>query len=155
MHVLPARPFLGRMLPCLLAVLLLLQLMCVCARVCMCVFSSCLALCHSFMQGLRDPAIFRFCAIPQIMAIGTLSLLYNNGAVYEGEDQPAMHTGHMRTLCCLCMVAVPLTWLPSSCTLSAAQLRHQRVVDVAASPAPVPLAPAAGSPSAHANTCRH
>jgi hypothetical protein len=36
------------------------------------------------MQGLRDRDIFRFCAIPQIMSIGTLAQLYNNGKVFEG-----------------------------------------------------------------------
>jgi hypothetical protein len=29
--------------------------------------------------------VFRFCAIPQIMSIGTLALLYNNHGVYTGE----------------------------------------------------------------------
>lgn len=37
------------------------------------------------MQGLRNRDIFRFCAIPQIMSIGTLAQLYNNGKVFEGE----------------------------------------------------------------------
>ncbi|KAH6789398.1 squalene synthase 1 [Perilla frutescens var. frutescens] len=40
--------------------------------------------CLKFMSALRDPAIFRFCAIPQIMAIGTLSLCYNNIEVFRG-----------------------------------------------------------------------
>jgi len=40
-----------------------------------------------FMQGLRHRDIFRFCAIPQIMSIGTLALLYNNGKVFEGKPQ--------------------------------------------------------------------
>ncbi|KAL2460085.1 Squalene synthase [Abeliophyllum distichum] len=37
-----------------------------------------------YMSALRDPAIFRFCAIPQIMAIGTLALCYNNIQVFRG-----------------------------------------------------------------------
>ncbi|KAK6946317.1 Squalene/phytoene synthase [Dillenia turbinata] len=37
-----------------------------------------------YMSALRDPAIFRFCAIPQIMAIGTLALCYNNIEVFRG-----------------------------------------------------------------------
>jgi hypothetical protein len=41
--------------------------------------------CIKYMQGLRDRDVFRFCAIPQIMAIGTLALCYNNGAIFEGE----------------------------------------------------------------------
>jgi hypothetical protein len=40
--------------------------------------------CIKFMQGLRDRDVFRFCAIPQIMSIGTLAQLYNNGKVFEG-----------------------------------------------------------------------
>ncbi|XP_054787011.1 squalene synthase 2-like [Prosopis cineraria] len=37
-----------------------------------------------YMSNLRDLAIFRFCAIPQIMAIGTLALCYNNIEVFRG-----------------------------------------------------------------------
>ncbi|CAM6115159.1 unnamed protein product [Calypogeia fissa] len=37
-----------------------------------------------YMSALRDPAIFRFCAIPQIMAIATLALCYNNVHVFRG-----------------------------------------------------------------------
>ncbi|KAE9586626.1 putative squalene synthase [Lupinus albus] len=37
-----------------------------------------------YMSDLRDPSIFRFCAIPQIMAIGTLALCYNNIEVFRG-----------------------------------------------------------------------
>ncbi|KAG6401412.1 hypothetical protein SASPL_138268 [Salvia splendens] len=40
--------------------------------------------CLKYMAALRDPAIFRFCAIPQIMAIGTLALCYNNIQVFRG-----------------------------------------------------------------------
>ncbi|KAF5786123.1 Squalene synthase [Helianthus annuus] len=40
--------------------------------------------CLKYMSDLRDPAIFRFCAIPQIMAIGTLALCYNNVQVFQG-----------------------------------------------------------------------
>ncbi|KAK9165376.1 hypothetical protein Scep_000567 [Stephania cephalantha] len=40
--------------------------------------------CLTYMSALRDPAIFRFCAIPQIMAIGTLALCYNNVEVFRG-----------------------------------------------------------------------
>ncbi|CAI5480067.1 unnamed protein product, partial [Closterium sp. Yama58-4] len=40
--------------------------------------------CLTYMQRLRDPQVFRFCAIPQIMAMGTLSLCYNNIGVFEG-----------------------------------------------------------------------
>ncbi|KAI4318643.1 hypothetical protein MLD38_032319 [Melastoma candidum] len=38
----------------------------------------------TYMSALRDPATFRFCAIPQVMAIGTLALCYNNVEVFRG-----------------------------------------------------------------------
>ena len=37
-----------------------------------------------YMAHLRHKWVFRFCAIPQIMAIGTLANCYNNGRVFEG-----------------------------------------------------------------------
>jgi len=40
--------------------------------------------CMEYMAGLRHKWVFRFCAIPQVMAIGTLALCYNNGKVFEG-----------------------------------------------------------------------
>ncbi|KAF4369604.1 hypothetical protein G4B88_021409 [Cannabis sativa] len=40
--------------------------------------------CLKYMAALRDPSIFRFCAIPQVMSIGTLSLCYNNIEVFRG-----------------------------------------------------------------------
>lgn len=40
--------------------------------------------CLTYMSALRDNAIFRFCAIPQVMAIGTLALCYNNIQVFRG-----------------------------------------------------------------------
>ncbi|CAA6663588.1 unnamed protein product [Spirodela intermedia] len=43
--------------------------------------------CLQYMSNLRSPAIFRFCAIPQIMAIGTLALCYNNIEVFRGCEQ--------------------------------------------------------------------
>lgn len=36
------------------------------------------------MSRLRDERNFAFCAIPQIMAIGTLALCYNNPEVFRG-----------------------------------------------------------------------
>lgn len=38
----------------------------------------------TYMARVRDPAIFRFCAIPQVMAARTLGLCYNNPAVFRG-----------------------------------------------------------------------
>jgi farnesyl-diphosphate farnesyltransferase len=40
--------------------------------------------CLKYMYDLKDSANFRFCAIPQIMAIGTLALCYNNIEVFRG-----------------------------------------------------------------------
>ncbi|XP_076908887.1 squalene synthase 2-like [Bidens hawaiensis] len=40
--------------------------------------------CLKYMSNLRDPEIFKFGAIPQIMAIGTLTLCYNNVEVFRG-----------------------------------------------------------------------
>ncbi|KAG0450253.1 hypothetical protein HPP92_026971 [Vanilla planifolia] len=40
--------------------------------------------CLKYMSSLKDKAIFRFCAIPQVMAIGTLALCYNNVEVFRG-----------------------------------------------------------------------
>nr|CAD1840365.1 unnamed protein product [Ananas comosus var. bracteatus] len=40
--------------------------------------------CLLYMSALKGLAIFRFCAIPQIMAIGTLALCYNNVEVFKG-----------------------------------------------------------------------
>nr|A0A144YEA5.1 RecName: Full=Squalene synthase LSS [Botryococcus braunii]AMV49168.1 squalene synthase [Botryococcus braunii] len=37
-----------------------------------------------YMALLRDPQYFNFCAIPQVMAFGTLSLCYNNPQVFKG-----------------------------------------------------------------------
>ena len=36
------------------------------------------------MSLLRTPEVFRFCAIPQIMAIATLRELYSNPKVFTG-----------------------------------------------------------------------
>nr|AOW71962.1 squalene synthase [Albuca bracteata] len=40
--------------------------------------------CLLYLSALKDFAVFRFCAIPQIMAIGTLALCYNNLEVFRG-----------------------------------------------------------------------
>ncbi|KAJ8572226.1 hypothetical protein K7X08_008737 [Anisodus acutangulus] len=40
--------------------------------------------CLTYMSNLRDPPIFRFCAIPQVMAIGTLAMCYDNIEVFRG-----------------------------------------------------------------------
>eukprot|EP00808_Paulinella_micropora_P012945 g72028.t1 len=38
-----------------------------------------------YMSRLRDPQNFRFCAIPQVMAIATLAEIYNNPNVFRKE----------------------------------------------------------------------
>ena len=48
----------------------------------------CNALSHAtdaltYMSKLREKSVFAFCAIPQVMAIGTLAVCYNNGEVFE------------------------------------------------------------------------
>lgn len=40
--------------------------------------------CIRYMSALRDPAVFRFCAIPQLMAISTLEKIVNNIDVFSG-----------------------------------------------------------------------
>ncbi|DBA93310.1 hypothetical protein WJX79_008701 [Trebouxia sp. C0005] len=40
--------------------------------------------CLRYMEQVRNPKNFRFCAIPQVMAIGTLALCYNNPKVFTG-----------------------------------------------------------------------
>ncbi|KAI3973455.1 hypothetical protein MKW92_002491 [Papaver armeniacum] len=40
--------------------------------------------CLEYLSVLQDPAILRFCAIPQIISIGTLALCYNNIEVFRG-----------------------------------------------------------------------
>jgi farnesyl-diphosphate farnesyltransferase len=44
----------------------------------------CVPECLRYMSLLRTPEVFRFCAIPQIMAIATLRELYNNPKVFTG-----------------------------------------------------------------------
>jgi farnesyl-diphosphate farnesyltransferase len=40
--------------------------------------------CLRYLSKLRDPAVFRFCAIPQVMAIATLEELTSNPKVFTG-----------------------------------------------------------------------
>lgn len=39
--------------------------------------------CIQFMSMLRNDSVFQFCAIPQVMAIATLALCFNNHKVFE------------------------------------------------------------------------
>ena len=38
--------------------------------------------CIAYMQMLKNPQVFRFCAIPQVMAMATLVKIYNNPQVF-------------------------------------------------------------------------
>lgn len=40
--------------------------------------------CLRYMAALRDPAVFRFCAVPQLMALATLEKVVNNPDVFTG-----------------------------------------------------------------------
>jgi farnesyl-diphosphate farnesyltransferase len=40
--------------------------------------------CLKYMSRVKEPSIFRFCAIPQVMAIATLAECYNNDNVFKG-----------------------------------------------------------------------
>ncbi|KAG7666618.1 putative Squalene synthase LSS [Nannochloris sp. 'desiccata'] len=40
--------------------------------------------CLTYMSRLKNRDIFRFCAIPQVMAMGTLAVCFNNHKVFEG-----------------------------------------------------------------------
>lgn len=39
--------------------------------------------CLAYLQQLKDKRVFRFCAIPQVMAIATLAKVYNNPEVFQ------------------------------------------------------------------------
>jgi hypothetical protein len=41
--------------------------------------------CLEYMSRLRNRQVFRFCAIPQVMAIATLALCYGNHGVFTGQ----------------------------------------------------------------------
>ncbi|TNV79705.1 hypothetical protein FGO68_gene12357 [Halteria grandinella] len=44
----------------------------------------CVPECLKYMELLKNKQVFRFCAIPQVMAIATLADLYNNPKVFTG-----------------------------------------------------------------------
>lgn len=50
-----------------------------------------------YMSQVEDPQVFAFCAIPQVMAIATLSLCYDNGKVFEGVVK--MRRGQTAVVC--------------------------------------------------------
>jgi len=40
--------------------------------------------CLEYLERLRDPAVYRFCAIPQVMAIATLNAVFDNPKLFTG-----------------------------------------------------------------------
>ncbi|KAM3205737.1 squalene synthase 8 isoform X3 [Capsicum annuum] len=40
--------------------------------------------CLIYMSNVRDPGLFRFCAIPQIINMGNLAMYYNNVEIFKG-----------------------------------------------------------------------
>ncbi|XP_024532546.1 squalene synthase 1 [Selaginella moellendorffii] len=40
--------------------------------------------CLFYMSKLKNPSVFRFCAVPQVMAIATAAVCYNNPQVFRG-----------------------------------------------------------------------
>ncbi len=40
--------------------------------------------CIAYLQILKNPDVFRFCAIPQVMAVATIAEVYNNPDVFTG-----------------------------------------------------------------------
>lgn len=41
--------------------------------------------CIDYMKLIKDPTVFHFCAVPQLMAMATLDKLYNNHEVFDKE----------------------------------------------------------------------
>lgn len=41
--------------------------------------------CLDYMVKIKEPSVFKFCAIPQVMAIATLERCYNNYNVFKTE----------------------------------------------------------------------
>ncbi len=39
--------------------------------------------CLAYLKSIRDPMVFQFCAIPQVMAMATLAAVYNNNHVFH------------------------------------------------------------------------
>ena len=49
-----------------------------------------------YMQKLNEPTVFRFCAIPQVMAIATLSECFNNPRVFASVVKIPRSLRHAR-----------------------------------------------------------
>lgn len=64
-------------------------------------------MCLKYMENVKDQQNFRFCAIPQVMAVGTLALCFNNHKVFSGEPAggPSVLTMRLTRACCVCYMA--------------------------------------------------
>ena len=66
-------------------------------------------MCLKYMEKVKDRRNFRFCAIPQVMAVGTLALCFNNHKVFTGEpndDESVAVTATLTSDCCTCFKAI-------------------------------------------------
>jgi hypothetical protein len=61
-----------------------------------------------YMARLRDPQVFRFCAIPQVMAIATLSACYDNPKVFQAVVKIPRSMRHDFGIACRLCTAGPL-----------------------------------------------
>jgi hypothetical protein len=103
--------------------------------------------CLAYMARLRDPDVFRFCAIPQVMAIGTLALCYDNHSVFTGaplrnsRSPPTLRPWHMltaflRMLQCSCLSRA---FYPDSLSASLSAFAPQDMAELQCLYVPMPL----------------
>jgi farnesyl-diphosphate farnesyltransferase len=52
-----------------------------------------------YLSRLRDPQVFRFCAIPQVMAIATLAECYDNPKVFKAVVKIPRSMRHALCVC--------------------------------------------------------
>ena len=69
-----------------------------------------------YMSRLRDPQVFRFCAIPQVMAIATLAECYDNPKVFRAVVKIP------RTMRYACAVVSSARWMLSSSVARSARI---------------------------------
>ena len=70
--------------------------------------------CLAYLKKLQCEEIFRFCAIPQVMAIATLSEVYNNKKVFSGvvKIRKGVACKVFFFLCALCSLLLPFSSPP-------------------------------------------
>ena len=49
--------------------------------------------CIEYLAALKEPSVLLFSAIPQVMAIASLAVLYNNAKVFTGEEKVKIRKG--------------------------------------------------------------